>query len=249
MCLVASFLTISRVAWKPFRPGHHHVHQHQIRHLGLGLGDAFLAARGGEHLEAFLRQELANHCRSVGESSTTRIFFTAIAISSSRSSGKPGCGHERASRLACWRAARSRLSFENGLVRYSADPRMLPRARSNRPSFDDSMMTGTSGVLGIALEHHAGLIPVQPRHHDVAEDQVRLAVDDLGQRVESVLCQDDVAAGLLQKYLGAASDRVGVVDHEHLQSRSARLRPNSCLLAHREYPHLFGIGSTTPAHS
>ena len=45
----------------------------------------------------------------------------------------------------------SKLSFVNGLVRYSFEPTMRPRARSNRPSFEDSMTTGVAANLGFFL--------------------------------------------------------------------------------------------------
>ena len=44
----------------------------------------------------------------------------------------------------CVATAFSRLSLVNGLVRYWSDPTIRPRARSNSPSFDDSMTTGVA---------------------------------------------------------------------------------------------------------
>jgi hypothetical protein len=44
--------------------------------------------------------------------------------------------------IECCRTAVSKLSFVNGFVRYSLEPTMRPRARSNNPSFEDSMTTG-----------------------------------------------------------------------------------------------------------
>lgn len=40
------------------------------------------------------------------------------------------------------RMASSSSSRVNGLVRYCSDPTMRPRALSNRPSLEDSMITG-----------------------------------------------------------------------------------------------------------
>src|SRR5574338_337034 len=38
--------------------GHHHVHQNEVRHLALALGDGLFAAIGGDHAVALLGQEL-----------------------------------------------------------------------------------------------------------------------------------------------------------------------------------------------
>ena len=85
---------------------------------------------------------------------------------------------------------------------------MRPRARSNRPSLDDSMITGVAWNFGVFLDQRAGLVAVEARHHDVDEDEVRLVVGDLGQRVEAVLGQDHLASRLQQEDLGAAADGV-----------------------------------------
>jgi len=65
------------------------------------------------------------------------------------------------------------------------------------------------------LDERAGLVAVQTRHHDVDEYDVGLMVGDLGERVEAVLREDHLAAGLHEEDLGAAPDGVAVVDHEH----------------------------------
>jgi hypothetical protein len=86
------------------------------------------------------------------------------------------------------------------------------------------MITGTWAKRGVALDDGAGLVAVQPRHQDVAEDQFRVMVVDLGQGVETVLGQHDLMAALAQEDLGAAPDRVAVVDDEHPRaSRTERL--------------------------
>ena len=79
-------------------------------------------------------------------------------------------------------------------------------------------MIGTAGELGVALDDRAGLVAVEARHQDVAEDQVGVVVVDLRQRVEAVFGEQHLVAALLQEDLGAAADRVAVVDDEHLQS-------------------------------
>jgi hypothetical protein len=107
--------------------------------------------------------------------------------------------------LECVPTVRSKLSLVNGLVRYSSDPTMRPRARSNNPSFDDNMTTGVA-------------IAVQTRHHDVAENDVGLMIGNLRQCVESVFGEDDLTAGLYQKNLGTSTNGVGIVDDHYLQA-------------------------------
>jgi hypothetical protein len=68
----------------------------------------------------------------------------------------------------------------------------------------------------VALDDGAGLVAIEPRHQDVAEDQFRIVVVDLGQRIEAVFGQHDFVPALAQKDLGRAADGVAVVDHQHL---------------------------------
>jgi hypothetical protein len=78
------------------------------------------------------------------------------------------------------------------------------------------MITGTCAKTRVALDDGAGLVAVQPRHQDVAEDQLGLMVVDLGQRIEAVFGQHHLVAALAQEDLGAAADGVAVVDDQHL---------------------------------
>jgi len=91
---------------------------------------------------------------------------------------------------------------------------MRPRARSNRPSLLDSMMTGICPEHLVVLDERTGLIAVETRHHDVHEDDVGLVVGDLGQRVEPVDSRKDLAAFLVSS--GSAVRRIVllVVDHQ-----------------------------------
>ena len=47
------------------------------------------------------------------------------------------------------------------------------------------------------------------------EDEVGLVVGDLGERVEAVLGEDHLAAGLHEEDLRASPDGVAVIDHHH----------------------------------
>ena len=53
--------------------------------------------------------------------------------------------------------------------------------------------------LRVLLDERAGLVAVEPRHHDVDEDDLRLVVADLGEGVEAVLGEDHVVPGLAQE--------------------------------------------------
>jgi hypothetical protein len=67
------------------------------------------------------------------------------------------------------------------------------------------------------LDQGAGLVAVQTRHEDVAEDDVRVQVANLGERLEAVLGQHDLIASLRQEDFRRAADGAGVVDDEHLR--------------------------------
>src|SRR5690606_23951522 len=72
----------------------------------------------------------------------------------------------------------------------------------------------------------------QARHQDVAEDDVRSVIRELRERIEPVLGQHDVAAGLLEEDLRAAPDGVAVVDDHHLEARDRFDTAHEVILAH-----------------
>ena len=71
----------------------------------------------------------------------------------------------------------------------------------------------------VFLDQGTGLVAVEPGHHDVAEDDCRLMVGDLGQRIKAVFGQHHFMAALLEKNLGAAPNRVAVVNDQDFQPR------------------------------
>src|SRR5258706_14490515 len=90
--------------------------------------------------------------------------------------------------------------------------------------------------LRVLLDERAGLVAVQARHHDVDEDDARLVIRNLGERVEAVLGENDFVASLAQEKLRAAPDRVAIVDHENLdRTRIALIRRS-------------GLAHTSPLH-
>src|SRR5690348_1273934 len=78
---------------------------------------------------------------------------------------------------------------------------------------------GTEHV--VVLDQRAGLIAIQPRHHDVHEDDVGTQIGDLGQRLETVHGGQHLRALFLQQGLGGTADGLRVVDDHHLQSGEA----------------------------
>ena len=72
------------------------------------------------------------------------------------------------------------------------------------------------------LDQRAGLIAIEPRHHDVDEHDVGLMIGDLGECVEAVDRRVDLAAFLRQQGLGGAPDRLAVVDDKDLQALERR---------------------------
>jgi len=64
---------------------------------------------------------------------------------------------------------------------------------------EDNITTGVVAKCAFFLDQRAGLIAVQARHHDVHEDDVRLMVGDLGESIETVFGEDDLATGLHQE--------------------------------------------------
>jgi hypothetical protein len=70
--------------------------------------------------------------------------------------------------------------------------------------------------LRVLLDKRTGLVAVEARHHDVDEDEPRLVIGDLRERVEAVFGENHVVARLAEEHLGAAPDGVAVVDDQDL---------------------------------
>jgi hypothetical protein len=99
----------------------------------------------------------------------------------------------------------------------------------------------------VLLDERAGLVTVEPRHHDVDEDDLRLVVADLCQRVEAVLGEDDFVACLAQEQLGASTNGVAVVDDEHLDRTCCRDRhAGNSPLYELQFRTLWVLGKETP---
>ena len=73
------------------------------------------------------------------------------------------------------------------------------------------------------LDERAGLITVEPRHHDVDEHDVRLMVRDFRERIEPIDGRKDLTPLLGEECLGRTANRLAVVDHQNLQALELRV--------------------------
>ena len=89
----------------------------------------------------------------------------------------------------------------------------------------------------VFLDQRAGLVTVEPRHHDVAENDFGLMVGDLGERVKTILGQHHLTSGLHEKNLGAAPDGVAIVNNHYLDATQidgfCQFLPPDCLTVRR----------------
>src|SRR5215831_13972013 len=75
----------------------------------------------------------------------------------------------------------------------------------------------------VVLDQRAGLIAVEPRHHDVDEHDVRLVVGDLRECIEAVDRGEHLAPLFGEQRLRGAPDGLAVVDDENLESLKLRV--------------------------
>src|SRR3990167_7533732 len=114
---------------KPILTGHHHVHQNEFRLFLAQPTKGFFSVLGGAHVVAIFPQQVRqDHQFGLGIIHN-EYFFNGHHAAPVR--WLPNCC------TAC-----SSWSLVKGLVRYSCDPTMRPRALSNTPSLDDSITTG-----------------------------------------------------------------------------------------------------------
>src|SRR6266850_319988 len=239
ICLVASSRVMARVAWNPLVPGM----TTSIRmRSGFSDFDLVMASSPFSAVTTWypcLDRVSMKNCRSVGESSTIKIFFTAMAISSGTNGRVRPYGFQKTV-LGKW------LGQIFVRAHHSA-ARPIKQAVLGRQHDH-----GRTGEVGVFLDQRAGLIPVQTRHHDVHEDDIGLMVGDLGERVETVFGEDHLATGLNQENLGAAANRVRIVDHHHFDAGKIRgfahsLHPrNAPCVLFRRFVGLSSGGGLTP---
>src|SRR6266853_2090708 len=239
MCLVASSRVMARVAWKPLVPGM----TTSIRmRSGFSDFDLVMASSPFSAVTTWypcLDSVSMKNCRSVGESSTIKIFFTAMAISSSTNGRVRPYGFQKT-------VLRKWLGQIFVRAHHSATRPIKQTVLGRQHNH------GRSGEVRVFLDQRAGLIAVQARHHDVHEDDVRLMVGDLGESIETVFGEDDLATGLHQENLRAAANGVRIVDHHHFDAGKIRgfahsLYPRNVLgLLVRQLRRAFPSGRLTP---
>src|SRR2546425_11126590 len=213
MVFVASSRVSVRVAWNPFWPGSTISISTRSGRDCFTLLIASSALSAVATLKPFFDSMSLRTWRSVGESSTIRIFLIAMAcLSGSYGSGlyvfvdrgdQPFLG-EGLGEIAVGTGKAAARAVEHAV---------LARKHDHRRRFE----------LRVLLDERAGLIAVEPRHHDVDEDDARLVIRNLGERVEAVLGENHLVTGLTQEELRATPDGVAVVDHQDLDRPCFRL--------------------------
>src|SRR5258708_918891 len=202
MCLVASSRVMARVAWKPLVPGM----TTSIRmRSGFSDFDLVMASSPFSAVTTWypcLDSVSMKNCRSVGESSTIKIFFTAMAISSG-TNGRVRPNGFQETILRKWLGqifVRAHHSATRPIKQA-----VLGRQHDHR----------RGGETCCFLDQLASLTTVASSHYDVHKDDVGLVVGDLGERVETVFGEDHLATGLNQENLVAPAARLRIVDHPH----------------------------------
>src|SRR5437660_4240149 len=209
MCLVASSRVMARVAWKPLVPGM----TTSIRmRSGRSDFDLVIASSPFSAVTTWypcLDSVSMKNCRSVGESSTIKIVFMAMAISSGTNGRVRPYGFQK-------------TILREGLGQIFVRAHHSPARTIKQTVLGRQHDHGRVGEMCVFLDQRAGLIPVQARHHDVHEDDVGLVVGNLGERVETVFGEDHLATGLNQEDLRATANSVRIIDHHHLDAGKIR---------------------------
>src|SRR5690554_6906164 len=189
----------ARVAWKPFMPGST---TSMITRYGSSRWRPAMPSSALPEASTWwpLRSSnWVNTAVSVGESSINRI--RAMGVPAPRSGGDVlADGVEEF--LARERLGDVLLGADDtpaGLVEQA----VLGREHDHRRGLEQL----------VVLDQRAGLVAVQARHHDVDEDDLRLLVGDLRQRLEAVHRGGDLGTFPAQEGLGGTPDRLRVVDH------------------------------------
>src|SRR5882672_4231525 len=161
------------------------------------------------HWNPFLDRVSMKNCRSVGESSTIRIFFTAMA-----------------DLLGAYRRVRAH-SFQQAVLGERLGQVLVRTHHPAARPIEQSVLRGEHDhgrprKMRVLLDERAGLVPVQARHQNVHEYDIGLVIRDLRECVEAVLSQNHLASGLDEKNLGAATNRVRIVDHHDFDAGQIR---------------------------
>ena len=72
-------------------------------------------------------------------------------------------------------------------------------------------------VIRVVLDDRRRLVAIEPGHHDVNENHVRLVASDLGKGFKAVFGRDDTAPFVGQHGFGGSADGGAVVNDKHAQ--------------------------------
>jgi hypothetical protein len=88
---------------------------------------------------------------------------------------------------------------------------------------------GSKLEAGIFFNKRAGLITIKSWHHDVNKNDIGLMIRNLGQRVKTVLSQNDFTSGLQQKNFGATAYGIAVVDNHYFDAHQTLPLAHPCI--------------------
>src|SRR3954463_14753075 len=189
MFLVASSRVSVRVAWKPFWPGSTTSISTKSGRDCFSLLKASSALSAVETLKPFLDSRSMRNWRSVGESSTTRIFLIVMCWLSGSDGGRLDVFVDRRDQPFLGEGLGEIAIRAGETAARTIEHAVLRRQHDHRRGFE----------LRVLLDERAGLIAIEARHNDVDEDDARLVVGNFRERVEAVFREDDFVPGLLQK--------------------------------------------------
>src|SRR5882672_2000761 len=200
MLFVASSRASVRVAWKPFWPGSTTSISTRSGRDCWSFFIASSALSAVTTLKPLFNSMSLRNWRSVGESSTMRIFLMAMRCLSGNvfaDCGKEPFLGEGLGEVAVGARQAAARAVEHAILGRQHDHRRRLQLR-------------------VLLDERASLVAVEARHHDVDEDDARLVIGDLGERIEAVLGEDHFVSGLPQEKFGAAPNGVAIVDDQNL---------------------------------
>src|SRR4051812_4048817 len=198
---VLSSRVSARVAWKPFCPG-------STTSISTRSGrDCFTITMASSALSAvatlkpFLESTALRNSRSVAESSTISTFLMVMRCLSG---------------FDVFGDCRDEAPFGEGLGEIAVRAREAPARAIEHPILAREHDHWRRLQLRVLLDERAGLVAVEARHHDVDEDEPRLVIGDLRERIEAVFGENHFVARLAEKHLRASPDGVAVVDDQDL---------------------------------
>src|SRR5512140_2433334 len=160
-CVAGSFES-ARVSWKPFWPGITTSIRIRSGDTAFTLIIASSAFSAAETAKPFLASSSVRKKRSVGESSTIKTFFTLIRAPRTTCSVHRMLSH-RGQQAVLGERLRQVLART-----HHAPARPVEQSVLGRKHHDRSLVKARA-----ALDQRAGLVTIEPRHQDVAEDDVR----------------------------------------------------------------------------